>query len=237
MKKVSPTQVSRLYEFTRQHYVEFYDVQTELVDHMANGIESLWQENPEITFESALQQEFKKFGIFGFMDVLEKRQQAMEKKYFRIILREAVQILKQPKLLTAVFLLFGIITVGLRTKTGYFVLVIGLIIALFTMAIFHTIRASKIKRKLKAGKKVYLLENTIFNGGSIFALVFIPFQLLQIFNSGFDMSSFPLPNFQTYLFAFFVCVLAVVSYLCFYKLPKKKDQILQKTYPELQFSK
>lgn len=40
--KLTPEQIQELYKFTRQHYVEHYDVQTELVDHLANDIEQIW---------------------------------------------------------------------------------------------------------------------------------------------------------------------------------------------------
>ena len=65
MLKLTSEQIERLYLFTRQHYVEWYDLQTELVDHMANAIEAQWQEHPKLSFEEALQKEFKKFGVFG----------------------------------------------------------------------------------------------------------------------------------------------------------------------------
>ena len=77
--KLSAEQIERLYQFTRQHYVEYYDLQTELVDHLANAIEEQWQKNPKLSFEEALQIEFKKFGVFGFMEVVEKRQVALNK--------------------------------------------------------------------------------------------------------------------------------------------------------------
>ena len=79
--KLTSEQIERLYQFTRQHYVEWYDLQTELVDHLANAIEQQWQENPKISFEEALQIEFKKFGVFGFMDVIKEKQVALSKKY------------------------------------------------------------------------------------------------------------------------------------------------------------
>ena len=77
--KLSAEQIERLYQFTRQHYVEYYDLQTELVDHLANAIEEQWQQNPKLSFEEALQIEFKKFGVFGFMDVVEQRQSVLNK--------------------------------------------------------------------------------------------------------------------------------------------------------------
>ena len=79
--KLSAEQIERLYQFTRQHFVEYYDLQTELVDHLAIAIEAEWQENSKISFEDALQKEFKKFGVFGFMEVVEQRQAALNKKY------------------------------------------------------------------------------------------------------------------------------------------------------------
>lgn len=53
--KLNAEQVERLYAFTRQHYVEYYDLQTELVDHLANAIEEQWQKNPKLSFDAALQ--------------------------------------------------------------------------------------------------------------------------------------------------------------------------------------
>ena len=44
--KLSSNQIQQLYTFTQQHYVEYYDLQTELVDHLANSIEEQCTENP-----------------------------------------------------------------------------------------------------------------------------------------------------------------------------------------------
>ena len=51
--KLTDTQIQDLYTFTRKHYVEYYDVQTELVDHLANDIEATWKENPEVIFRKS----------------------------------------------------------------------------------------------------------------------------------------------------------------------------------------
>ena len=83
MKKLSSEQIQQLYKFTRQHYVEYYDVQTELVDHLANDIEQIWKEQPNLSFEQARDISFKKFGVFGFMDVVEARTNALNKKYWK----------------------------------------------------------------------------------------------------------------------------------------------------------
>jgi hypothetical protein len=53
------------------------------VDHLANAIETQWQENPKLSFNEALNKEFKKF-LF-FMDVVEKRQTVLSKKINSIV--------------------------------------------------------------------------------------------------------------------------------------------------------
>jgi hypothetical protein len=58
--------------------VEWYDLQSELVDHLANAIETQWQENPKLSFNEALNKD--QFSVFGFMDVVEKRQTVLSKK-------------------------------------------------------------------------------------------------------------------------------------------------------------
>ena len=66
-------QIEKLYQFTRAHYVEWYDLQTELVDHLAGDIEHILAKDPELSFEEALHSSFKKFGVFGFSDIVEKK--------------------------------------------------------------------------------------------------------------------------------------------------------------------
>lgn len=56
--KLSGEQIQELYKFTRKHFVIHYDLQTELVDHLANGIEEQWREYPERSFKDARLREF-----------------------------------------------------------------------------------------------------------------------------------------------------------------------------------
>ena len=62
-----------------------YDLQTELVDHLANDIEAVWEENSNLSFNKARDLSFKKFGVFGFMDVVSERQKIMNKRYMKIL--------------------------------------------------------------------------------------------------------------------------------------------------------
>ena len=79
MRKITEQEINQIFDFTKKHYVEHYDVQVELVDHLANAIEDQWKENPNILFEDALQTEFKKFGIFWFTGLVEQKQSELQK--------------------------------------------------------------------------------------------------------------------------------------------------------------
>ena len=114
--KLTTEQIDQLFAFTRQHYVEWYDLQSELVDHLANAIEEQWQENPNRSFEEALHIEFSKFGIFGFMDVVEQRQMALSKKYNGIVWQLFKDFCGVPKIILTVaftLLLFTFIKISL----------------------------------------------------------------------------------------------------------------------------
>ena len=106
--KVSQTQIQYLYTFTRKHFVEHYDLQTELVDHLANDIEQSWKTNPKLTYEEARDKAFKKFGVFGFMEAIEQRQKAMTKRYLNYLWTDLKQWFSLPKL-TATIALFLIV--------------------------------------------------------------------------------------------------------------------------------
>ena len=82
---LSEAQIQSLYRFTRAHFVYHYDLQTELVDHMAEAIEELQEKQPELTFDDATKIVFKSFGVFGFQDIVQERMQLLTKRYWRLI--------------------------------------------------------------------------------------------------------------------------------------------------------
>ncbi|MCY2686559.1 hypothetical protein [Salinimicrobium sp. TH3] len=228
MKKVSNSEIERLYRFTREHFVVYYDVQTELVDHLANGIECQWQDDPGISFEQALQKEFKKFGVYGFSDVVEKRERAMGKKYHKLILKEIITILKRPKVSVSMLLIFWLSNFFLNLENGQNAYLTFLFIVLFILLIFVGRRSVR-RRKAKEGKKVFLFETMIENAGGYFSLVWVPFQLLNFMDAAEA-------GYINWLMSFLIAFYALTSYVCFFRLPKNKEEILKKVYPKMKYS-
>jgi hypothetical protein len=230
--KISDNQITELYRFTREHFVEHYDVQTELVDHLANDIEQIWQAQPNLSFQEARTISFKKFGVFGFMDVVGSRQKALEKRYWKTILRFVKDWFKLPKIIltliiySSLFLLF-------TSSVSEFVFV-GIISCYFFFGIVKIIHLKSIfnKRKKSLGK-TWMLEDLIFRQGVVNA-AFLPLYTFQIFLHTADLTSEPL--IWGALLALFYTAVFIIGYISLVILPQKTEELLLETYPEYKLS-
>jgi len=226
--KLTTEQVARLYQFTRQHFVEWYDLQTELVDHLDNSIETQWQENPKIDFEDALKVEFKKFGVFGFMDVVEKRQATLGKKYNRLIWKHFKEFFTIPKIFLTTVLVLSLF-LFFKLVYSYEIVVIAMA-AIFVMMIPALIfeRKKLKKRAEKTGKK-WMFEEIISGYGSFSAIFLLP---LHVFNF-FSNRNVAIPNdYVLFGISLFLICLVLSCYIIVKIIPSKAGEYLKETYPE-----
>ena len=225
--KLTAEHINRLYQFTRQHYVEWYDLQTELVDHLANAIEQQWQENPKVSFEEALQMEFKKFGVFGFMEVVEQRQVSLNKRYNKIIWQHFKGFFSIPKiiftslLLVLIFFIFSKYSQEGETIFFFFFL----LLTTFWIGLFYQSRRNK--KQLKNTGKKWLLKEIIFGHSSLAGLSYIPIQFLLQVNFSDSLGIIK----AVFLSLFFVS-LGLFEYIILVEVPSKAEDYLKETYPE-----
>lgn len=92
-------QIDALFNFVKSKYVDFYDVQVELVDHLASEVEARMAETPGVTFDGALQQVYGGFGIFGFSDLVEEKQKAADKRARVLWLKCVLDLFRLPFLI------------------------------------------------------------------------------------------------------------------------------------------
>jgi hypothetical protein len=227
--KLTENQIDELFKFTRKHYVYHYDVQSELVDHLANDIEEIWVAQPLLTFEQARDKSFKKFGVFGFMDVIEAKQKQMNKRYLTIMWRFFREWFSFPKLVTTlgVFLLFFCI---LKMPYAKYIL----LSLLFILVVFdlrkQTIARKSHKIKTIKKEKIFLLEEMITGARNSFSgLLFI-----NVFNSmnAFRVSFNSMENHWLLLISFSLTVVVLLFYVTGFLIPQKAEELLQETYPE-----
>ena len=231
--KLSTQQIDQLFTFTRQHFVEWYDLQSELVDHLANAIETELQENPKLSFDEVLSKEFKKFGVFGFMDVVEKRQAVLGKKYNGLVWYHFKDFFGVPKIVLTIamtLVLFSILKISQYSE--WIVMGLYLILILFTFyEIFKNIKFKKEKKEAK--QKRWLFEEIINQYGGFAGAIIFP---LNLFSRMFYHSEQYINNdYWTLGLSLFLVLFAIVIFIIFKIIPSKAEDYLVATYPEYKF--
>ncbi len=230
-RKVSQEQIDRLYLFTREHFVEYYDLQTELVDHLANAIEQQWRDDPALSFDRALKIEFSKFGVFGFMEVVESRQSAMRLKYDKIIFSIFRQFFQVPNII-ATFAFMGLMFIFLKFIPFPEYAIIGLIGLFYVCVGWKMVRQ---RQKRQKAKKRWLFHEIIYSYGSAsvaFMIIFYTFLHLPRYVRELDYTN----NLVAAVASAIIVLIGVYAYIVLHYIPKKSEQYLQEVYPEYKFA-
>lgn len=103
MRKVSKREMEFIYEFISKHYIDYTDVKMELADHIACGVEAQWQKDNSIDLNEAVENEFRKFGVFGFSKIVDEKTEQLSHLYTKIFFREFAKFAIKP-LVLAVFI-------------------------------------------------------------------------------------------------------------------------------------
>ena len=219
--------IDQLYLFTRQHFVEHFDVQTELVDHLANDIEHICKENPAFTFEQARDKAFKKFGVFGFMGVLEEKQKQLGKKYRKILWKYSKEWFKLPKIVLTISI-FLFYYYCLQFKIGIYLLGTSLAF-LAVIDLYKIIKLKKeFHKRLKNNGKKWLLEDYIYNVAS-FGGILVASNLTQFLSQTINETP---SDFISILIALLITITILYTYVTIFVIPKKAEELLKGYYPE-----
>jgi len=222
--KLTKEQIEQLYKFTRQHYVEHYDVQTELVDHLANDIEQIWQNQPNLSFEDARAISFKKFGVFGFMEVVESRSKALNSKYWKMVWGIFKQFFNIPQIVISITIFLAFLIGFQIFSSKYFFISIsigGIIVLGFKLYFLNQEK----KKRFKETNKKWLLEEYVYNlgGGIGFVNLFI-----QMVNLSPESVSTTVMIIASAILTSFILIIYITTFI----LPLKIEEILEKQYPE-----
>ncbi len=207
--------------------MEHYDLQTELVDHLTNDIEAIWEERPELSSEEARVQSFKKFGVFGFMEVVEERQKTMGKRYRKYLWNYFKQWFELPQLLItiSIFIIFYMAFSSSLADVFY----MSSFILLAFWSFYRGNRLNKeFKRKKEMTKRKWLLEEIIFKQASAVGFIFIS----QIFNADNLINGAFISSIGIVVVSVVFTLARLFSYVSLLVLPNEAENLLEKTYPE-----
>jgi hypothetical protein len=232
--KLTKTHIEELYKFTRKHYVYFYDVQSELVDHLANDIEEIWVTQQHLSFQEARDKSFKKFCIFGFMDVIEAKQKQMSKRYRKILWRFFKEWFTIPKIVVTISIFFAFFMLLQIQFSEYIFLATLLILIILEMRIVYKVRKQH-KEKVVKKDKIFLLESLIGdtkNGNTGFTFMNL-FNIIHLTNFNFSA----LHMYWVLVISIVLTLLCILFYVSNYIIPQKAEELLIETYPEYKLAK
>jgi len=113
-RKLSQKEIQKIYKFVKQNGVPYLDLQHELVDHIANGIEAKWSLDKSKTFNQYLYAEYddfqfaheKNYPISNFSKILKSRTRSLERYWINNLFNYLKEYFKLP-LIVITLLLFG----------------------------------------------------------------------------------------------------------------------------------
>lgn len=111
-------QINEISLYCSKRGVKYYDVQIEIVDHIADMIENLQKIYIGLDFNSAFYMIKKKFTDTDFKAIVKNKKKLLYKRFFKILLNEFLLLFKFPKIvITVTYILLSLIIPQATTNT------------------------------------------------------------------------------------------------------------------------
>lgn len=234
-RKLTQLQIQELFAFCRKKGIKHYDLQIELVDHLASSIEQKWLEKPELSIAEALPEAYKQFGIYGFSKFQEIKEKSLRRKYTRLQWQYIGEFYRLPKIIATIaislLLFFAIKSASNLTLFGLVFLVIYAFALLIYFVVFSKKKSSL---ELTTGKSFLQIDYLHSVQGSMFAVGFIPFNLLTITSIAikeFHFSQMGISILEL-LTSFFITFFIYVMIAMFFYLPQRIKADFIREYPQ-----
>lgn len=212
--KLNEEQIQALFDFTKKKLVHFYDLQIELVDHLAGSIEEELELDKKLKFADALERVYQRFGIFGFSQIVQQKQKQLERLHYKRWLKELLSLFRWPQLLGSLMLLGALYTLGNAMNPDYLRVGFGLIAIVFM--VFNIVNL----RKYRKPKKQLLIMQYYSPGiASIWCYFYLQYLI----------------NFHSHNLPFFISInfVGIIILMASYQLNKKLKHEAMKLYPEV----
>jgi hypothetical protein len=158
-RKITSEQIDDLFSFCEEQDVYHYDLQIELVDHLAAAIEQKWKENPKLTYEKALWAVFDQFGNSGFRKIRRAKERALRKKYSRVLWQYIGEFFKLPKIILTIAITLGLFGIFRRSENNLDTFLLLLFPYLIFLAIIQFMNKKKYQISLVSGKSFLLNDH------------------------------------------------------------------------------
>jgi len=153
-------QIELIYDFCYDHDVLEYEIQTELVDHLATAVEKQMSENPESAFKEALIDAFyTNFGPDGIRQIVKCKRQSFKNQYDQLFLRFLYSFFQLPRIILTLGLILTLFTALHYLDQRRIILIIsaGILFSFLLSYIILDLFTKSHKIKLKDYGKSFLI--------------------------------------------------------------------------------
>ncbi len=221
-------QINTLFVFCEKHSIRYYDVQVELVDHLANAIEEKMEANKMLSFETALESVYADFGTMGFATIISSRSKNLYRQYRNTRWKLFLSYFQWPKAAMTACLLAAFLFIG-KIFSGqilyYLVFVIFIFVVVFDMHV--TVKANGVIKKQR--KKLMLTEISFERSWLIFSIGGFLSGIFRI-EDLFDKN--PVLLYSGYVAFVVIAVLFFFSTISYRQVIKTTEEMARKQYPE-----
>lgn len=178
--KLNKQQILRIRDFVSSHGIVYYDVQLEIIDHIACKVEELMTADPYLTFDEAIAQTHHSFGEAGFKVMEDTMRKSLQKRYWRLLRDTFLSYFKPVYLPLEVGFIYLIYLLAIKTNSVDISIDITWItlLLLFLIQVIYRFRdkqklAKKYKRRMLAMQRGVIVASVVNIPLQLFIWVFL----------------------------------------------------------------
>jgi hypothetical protein len=234
-RKLTQEQITDLFAFCEEHCVYHYDVQVELVDHLACAIEQKWKENPRLSYDYTLWSVYNDFEPRGFGRIRREREKGLRRKYNRLQWNYIAEFYRFPKIILTIAITFALFFLSKFTKND--LLANMIILGAFVVGLLVYLSVSHPENRrltIIRGKSFLLYDHFLMLKWMIISVCLTPFGLLNSLNlllkeytNGIKYQWVDELSIALFISFFFIFSIAITVYT-----PKRIKEDFIREYPQ-----
>jgi hypothetical protein len=229
MKKnteLTDEQVEQLFAFCRKNGVIYYDLQTELADHLADAITAkMNEEDRHVDFDTALDEVYASFGVMGFAPIVAAKRKSLARWVAKEKCKMFMSYFTWPKAaLTA--MLAAVLSIA-PFVLSFFWLKVLLITSSAVFLVWESVKTIQLKKKRKLQTEQLLLTRKTYEGPGVAVYLFIQLSTFQGMNWFGNQAKFVK---EFYIFSIVLILLLLIA-LAKLSFITKLHAFARKQYP------
>lgn len=233
-RKLTPEEINDLFSFCEEQDVFHYDLQLELVDHLAAAIEHKWKEKPKFTYDKALWAVFDQFGTSGFRKIRRAKEKELRRKYSRVLWKYMGEFFKLPKIILTIAITLGLFVIFRKSENNLETFLFLLFPYLIFLAVIQFWNKKRYQISLVPGKS-FLLNDHLKRIKSMFDVSFQVPTFALIFYTEYlkHTNAYQAHNaYVEFLLAFLVTFFAIFLVAMSIYVPKRIKEDFTREFPQ-----